>query len=499
MPQRKTQSNARKRWKRLSAAANRVNLEKNNASVSQMTKLLISVLLISLSISMETFTSTEPPRVILIIGDGLDDQHVTMGRNYLVGMSGELNLDQMPFRASIQIETISSQGDPIYHADSANTATSIATGVLTSIGRVGTDINDQDIPTIAEQAIDEGIRVGLVTTSSLTDATPAAFLTHVSSRSCQGPKEIFGSSYLGLAQPACAQDARINGGLGSIAEQLVDSGAYVLLGGGAEFFLQKTSDDETVFQRGNRQGFQIATSLRDLNQALIDRPLLGVFGLSTLEVRWQGTDGRTAEPARKNWLNSISSYLGSVKQPEPIYCEPNPRYDQTPSLVKMTEKAIELLESSNNSGFFLMVESASIDKQSHARNPCGSIGEIEQLEEVLAFSNRFVELHPNTLIIVTADHSQAAQIIPEPSLDSNNLLPIYSPGRIARVITPERGVMRINYATTNSFSEQHTGANVPLFSNDAEGRWLRSYMRQREIYKSIRKFLFPTSASQVQP
>jgi alkaline phosphatase len=188
-----------------------------------------------------------------------------------------------------------------------------------------------------------------------------------------------------------------------------------------------------------------------------------------------------------------------VKQPEPMYCEANPRYDQTPSLAKMTEIAIKLLENANNSGFFLMVESASIDKQSHARNPCGSIGEIEQLEEVVALSNRFVQLHPNTLIIVTADHSQAAQIIPEPSLDSDNLLPIYSPGRIARIVTPEGGVMRINYATTNSFSEQHTGANVPLFSNDAEGRWLRPSMRKREISKSIRNFLFPTPASNVKP
>ena len=40
-----------------------------------------------------------PKNVILIIGDGLDDQHVTMGRNYLVGMSGKLRMDQLPFRA----------------------------------------------------------------------------------------------------------------------------------------------------------------------------------------------------------------------------------------------------------------------------------------------------------------------------------------------------------------------------------------------------------------
>ncbi|NCZ63566.1 MAG: hypothetical protein EBY62_07160, partial [Cellvibrionales bacterium] len=38
--------------------------------------------------------------VILIIGDGFDDTHVTMGRNYLKGQAGQLLLDQMPFRGA---------------------------------------------------------------------------------------------------------------------------------------------------------------------------------------------------------------------------------------------------------------------------------------------------------------------------------------------------------------------------------------------------------------
>ena len=173
-----------------------------------------------------------PKNMILIIGDGLDDQHVTMGRNYLAGMSGKLHMDQLPFRASVQVETLSPEGEPRYVADSANTATALATGAVTSIGRIATDIEDNDLPTIAEAALSAGLRVGLVTTSSLTDATPAAFLSHVSARSCEGPEEILGSSYYGIALPACPNDALENSGPGSIVEQLVTSGAHVLLGGG---------------------------------------------------------------------------------------------------------------------------------------------------------------------------------------------------------------------------------------------------------------------------
>ena len=187
-----------------------------------------------------------PKNMILIIGDGLDDQHVTMGRNYLAGMSGKLRMDQLPFRASVQVETLSPEGEARYVADSANTATALATGAVTSIGRIATDIEDNDLPTIAEAALSAGLRVGLVTTSSLTDATPAAFLSHVSARSCEGPEEILGSTYYGIALPACPNDALENSGPGSIVEQLVTSGAHVLLGGGQKFLRQQTVDGNTV-------------------------------------------------------------------------------------------------------------------------------------------------------------------------------------------------------------------------------------------------------------
>ena len=139
--------------------------------------------------------------------------------------------------------------------------------------------------------------------------------------------------------------------------------------------------------------------------------------------------------------------------------------------------------------FFLMIESASIDKQSHKRDPCGSIGEIEQLEEALHHAQNFAQQHPDTLIIVTADHAQAAQILPEPTLYSGYPIPIYSPGLTARINTPEGGVMRINYATNNGFSEEHTGANVPLFANEIGAQQLRPFLRQREVHDAMSAFL----------
>jgi alkaline phosphatase len=93
-----------------------------------------------------------PRSVILLIGDGFDDQHVTMGRNYLAGPDGTLLLDSLPIRGAVQVQTVAPKGGWTYVADSANTATSLATGVVTNIGRVGTGPDDQDLETILEIA-----------------------------------------------------------------------------------------------------------------------------------------------------------------------------------------------------------------------------------------------------------------------------------------------------------------------------------------------------------
>ena len=458
-----------------------------------MHKLLCLILALSPTLISYAENTSSSRNLILIIGDGFDDQHVTMGRNYLAGMSGKLILDTMPYRASVQVETVSKQGHPLYVADSANTATSLATGGVTEIGRIATDIEDNDLTTIAERALDAGLRVGLVTTSSLTDATPASFLAHVSARSCEGPEEVLGSTYYGIPQPACLSDARDNGGPGSIIEQLINSGAQVLLGGGTKFLEQSTIDDETVAEMAVGRGYRILDRSTDLSSVPHSKSLLGTFDEETLEVRWQGTDARVGEETETSWLHHVSDYLGDTEQPEPMACEPNPDYEGTPSLASLTDLALRHLSQDNDRGFFLMIESASIDKESHTRNPCGSIGEIEQLEESLALALAFASKHPNTGILVTADHAQAAQILPEPSLYSNYPIPIYSPGLTARVKTPEGGMMRINYATNNGFSEEHTGANVPLFANNVIGHQLAPFLRQREIHDAMSTFLLGQS------
>ncbi len=437
--------------------------------------------------------TNEPRNVILIIGDGMGDQQITIARNYLKGAAGRLLLDQMPLRSTSQILTTQDRvdGKPVYVADSANTATSMATGEVTSRGRISTSAgSDQDITTIVELAQEAGLRTGIVTTASVTDATPAAFAAHINFRFCQNPDAMVDVTYHDVVMGDCSPDLKANGGKGSIAEQLADSGLDVILGGGSQHFAP-TAEGETFSVRAlaEKNGFQVISTTQELAAVRPGLRLLGLFATDTMPVRMRGEDGREAEEPEPSLLNYLHPYLGSVTLPQPMVCEPNPTFAGMPSLQQMTDTALTQLSHNNDRGFFLMIESASIDKQSHYRRPCGSIGELEQLNEALASALAFAETHPRTLIVVTADHSQAAQLIPYESLFAAFPIPIYTPGKLARIITPEGSHMAVNYATNNFQAAEHTGATVPLVSNTEGQGLIPPFVQQPQIFTITRDYL----------
>ena len=131
------------------------------------------------------------------------------------------------------------------------------------------------------------------------------------------------------------------------------------------------------------RGYQIVTdaaSLAAATEASQDKPLLGLFADGNMPVRWEGPK---------------ASYHGNIDKP-PVTCTPNPKRDASvPTLAQMTEKAIDLL-SRNEKGFFLQVEGASIDKQDHAANPCGQIGETVDLDEAVQKALEFARKDGNT-------------------------------------------------------------------------------------------------------
>ena len=425
------------------------------------------------------------PNVILIIGDGMDDQQITIARNYLKGPRGRLLLDTLPVRSSVQVLTVDEFEPeiPLYVAESAGSGTAMATGEVTSRARIATrPTSDEAIPTILELAQQANLRTGVVTTASITDATPAVFMSHINIRMCENPDKMVTDDY------DCHQYQKSNGGTGSIAEQIAQSNLDIVLGGGQSHFAVNAEGQEVpVLALAEAAGFTTISTLEELQQTKAKR-LLGLFASEHLPVRLQGDQGRSGEKPDASLLNSIHWALGDVTLPEPMNCVANPGFKQTPPLATMTQTAIDHLTRNNTEGFVLVIESASIDKKSHARDACGSIGELDQLEEALTVALEFADRHDDTLVIVTADHSQAAQIVPNGSLFSAFGVPVFTPGSLVRINMPFGGTMAVNYATNDFFAEEHTGAAVPLYSNreDAE---IPIFINQPDVFQIMKSFL----------
>jgi len=356
----------------------------------------------------------------------------------------------------------------------------MASGVVTSAGRIATTAQtDRDVVTIMELAAAAGFGTGIVTTSSITDATPASFIAHVNQRLCEGPRTMV---LVNERNPAfssnCSADLKANGGKGSIAEQIAASPLDIVLGGGSQHFDQVAEGEttRTVRELAAVNGFRLIGTAAELEGLAHGTQVLGLFSRGTMPVQWRGAGDAQAE--------LVTRVDGRVQLPEPFGCEPSPDFAGMPTLRAMTAAALEHLD--DGRAFMLMVESASIDKQSHLRRPCGQIGELAQLDATLALILDYQRIHPETLVLVTADHSQAAQLIPESSV----LAGAASPGHFARVRTLEGAVMGVNYATNDStLQEDHSGAEVPLLASGAGVDDLPAMIPQRQIFTIVAEHL----------
>jgi alkaline phosphatase len=121
--------------------------------------------------------------------------------------------------------------------------------------------------------------------------------------------------------------------------------------------------------------------------------------------------------------------------------QPGPATDRRPNLAELTDGALDLLEEDPD-GFFLMVEGSQIDWLGHDNAPLRQvIAEVQDFDMAILRALRFQDRRPNTLIIVTADHST---------------------GGLA-LHPDDEGVMEAHYTTTG-----HTAGLVPLFARGPE-------------------------------
>ena len=411
--------------------------------------------------------SRKPKNVILVVGDGTGDSEMTIGRYYLNGAEGRpLAYETLPFTGSLLTWNLEygpgPDYGPNYVPDSAPTATAWSTGKKTTDARLSQGPSSAEtVPgsnegfrTTFEIMKARGKAVGNVATSEISDATPAAPASHISRRACQGPAD---------ARTLCPQETKQAGGLGSIAEQQVDHLLDVNLGGGRARFEQTLDNGSgNVVDYAQSKGYRYVTSAAELAavKSIKDKPVLGLF----------------------NAGNMTTQFAPLIAAPTPgsgsptTRCDENNRPANEPSLSAMTDKAIKLL-SKDRDGFFLQVESASVDKRNHASDLCGQIGETRQLDEAVRKALAFQRENKDTLVVVTSDHSHTSQIVGKTS---------DTPGFYATVQSADGQPMRVSYGTGRTPGGQgHTGARIPVAAIGPQATNVLGVRHQTDLFPTL--------------
>ncbi|MCZ4500423.1 MAG: phoA [Marmoricola sp.] len=422
------------------------------------------------SVIQQSLKYGKAKNVILVIGDGMGDSEITVARNYLEGAGGAFaGIDALPLTGQMTHYSVNrTTGKADYAPDSAATGTAWATGVKTYDNAVGVDRFGKAHQNLLELAKTRGKATGNITTSEIQDATPAVQEAHISLRSCYGPKTTTAS---------CPEAALQNGGLGSISEQLLATRPDVTMGGGSATFTASSPADvaqagpyvgQTLQAQALARGYRFITAKDDLagvTRADQTKPLLALFSPGNLPVKLVGP------PAVKDGALAPAAT-----------CTPNPNFAQVPTLKEMTSKSISLLSKSTAGrakGFFLQVESASIDKQDHAADACGQIGETQQLDEAVKTALDFAKKDRNTLVIVTADHAHTSQIV-----DGN------TPGLTVKLATNEGSEMVVAYGTAAAgASQQHTGTQLRVAGYGPGAANVVGLIDQTDINAIIRRAL----------
>ncbi len=308
-----------------------------------------------------------PQNIILFIGDGMGVAQITAGKI----VQGRLNMERF---SAMGLVTTHSENNLI--TDSAAAATALATGHKTNNHEIAVSPDKKHLKTLFEYAQELRKSTGIVVTSSVTHATPAAFLAHTADR----------------------------GNEAGIAEQIVNSGIDVLIGGGWTYFIPESNEGSRRKDKKN-----LLTALENKMPVVLSYDKLSSFG----------------EPKK------LAALLAPVSLPKAA--------ERDYTLAELTKDAIGIL-SRNRKGFVLLVEGSQIDWAAHDQNPGEIISEIIDFDGAVGTGLDFARQSRNTLIIVTADHETGGFAVHDGSMET-------------------RQVTASGFTTTG-----HTATMVPIFA-----------------------------------
>jgi len=279
---------------------------------------------------------SKPKNIIMVIADGMGPAYTTSYRYFNDDPATELIEETIFDRLVIGTSSTYPASISGLVTDSAAAATALASGIKTYNGAIGLDVNKKSAETVLEFAKTQGKKTGIVVTSQINHATPAAYLAHNKSR----------QNY------------------NAIADSYIDNGikADVYFGGGWQYFLRA---DRNLVDEFKAAGFQYIDNYNLLADLDADKPVIGLFG--NVGLPWALDDN---EPHR---------------------------------LSTMTKAAIKQLE--NDQGYFMLIEASQVDWAGHANDISAAMAEMTDLAITMEYLEKYAHQHPDTLVILTADHS----------------------------------------------------------------------------------------------
>ncbi|TDG44124.1 hypothetical protein AWZ03_009455 [Drosophila navojoa] len=325
--------------------------------------------------------------VMLFLGDGMSIPTITAGRVYLGGEEKQFSFEQFPYVGLSKTYCANMQV-----ADSACTATAYLGGVKANYGTVGVtaavrlkDCQAQVQPesrvaSIAAWAQRQGMATGLITTTSVSHASPAGVYAHAAHRDWENDADVKADN----ADPTICTD---------IASQLINGDVgrnlNVILGGGRQNFLpEHVIDPSGVF--GKRKD-----------------------GRNLIE-EWQRQHTNSAHyvHTRRQLLelnNQTSRVLGLFAPYHMPYHLDADAVDQ-PTLEEMVQAALAILErQSAGRGYFLFVEGGRIDHGHHNTLALRAIDETAEFDKAVHWARTHSSVD-DTLIVVTSDHSHTMSL-----------------------------------------------------------------------------------------
>ena len=288
-----------------------------------------------------------PKNIIFMVADGMSHQTVAICDEYQKLALGKSSsywaalMDRPDVFTGLQ-ETRSLSS---VVTDSAAAASAWGSGRRIMNGMINMYPDKTSLRTLTNLMLEAGVKVGLVTTTTMTHATPSGFSINILDRDLQA----------------------------LIAEQHLTSGVSVLMGGGDKFFnAEKRKDKRDMYGEFEKKGFKVVKDRDGVLNLKTDK-ILGIFSDSHI--------------------------------PYSIDRDNDPELTRTvPTLAEMAKVALENLKG-NGKGFLLQIEGGKVDHAGHSNDTAAQIHDQMAFEDAVKIAIEFAEKDKNTLVIITADHA----------------------------------------------------------------------------------------------